>query len=111
MRYFGFSSPFTSLLTTIIRHRIAAHYEKSLREQQAGFRSSRGCTHQIFSLRQCIERQLRFNRPAVITFIDFAAAFDSVHRDSMWQVLLKCRIPTIFVNILKDLYSCATSSV
>ena len=81
------------VLTSIIRLRLLEHYESSIRRQQAGFRRGRGCIDQIFSLRQCIERQLRYGKSSIITFIDFAAAFDSIHRDSMWKILRSCSIP------------------
>ena len=99
------------VLTKIIRSRLNIRYEASIREQQAGFRSGRGCADQIFALRQCFERRLRHGRPTVAVFIDFACAFDSVHRISMWKVLRKCGIPPIFVEILCDMYNDAQSVV
>ena len=99
------------VLTTIIRMRISDHYEKTIRKQQAGFRKGKGCVDQIFSIRQCIERRLRFGQSTIITFIDFAAAFDSVHRDSMWKILQKCGIPQPIIDILINMYSNASSKV
>lgn len=99
------------VLTTILRHRMQHHYERKLRERQGGFRKGRGCIDQIFALRQVLERQIRYGKPTVICFIDFAAAFDSVHRDSMWKILKNCGLPNIFVDILKNLYDGSTSCV
>ena len=53
-----------------------------LRENQAGFHQGRGCTFQIFSLKLLMEKCLEFQVPAMATFVDFEAAFDSVHRPS-----------------------------
>jgi hypothetical protein len=99
------------ILTTIIRSRMLRLYESTIRDQQAGFRGGRGCADQIFLLRRCIERRLRHGQPAVVCFIDFAAAFDSIHRDSMWAILRKCNLPSLFVDILRDMYSGASSWV
>lgn len=99
------------VLTIIIRSRLEPLYESSCREQQAGFRRGRGCTDQIFTLRRCLERRLRHGQPTVVCFIDFAAAFDSVHRASMWNVLRKCGVPPVFVDIIVELYDGALSKV
>jgi hypothetical protein len=85
------------LLTSIIRERISALYEVNLREEQAGFRTGRVCTDQIFNLRQVFERRLRHGRPFGALFVDFAAAFDSVHRESLWAALRSIGIPTKLV--------------
>jgi exonuclease III len=99
------------VLTSIIRSRLRERYEFILRDQQAGFRSGRGCADQIFVMRQCVERRLRHGQPTVMVFIDFAAAFDSVHRESLWSVLRKCGVPELLVQILRDMYSNAQSCV
>ena len=57
--------------------------ERNAREQQAGFRPGRGCADQLFCIRQVFELRLRSGQNFVVIFIDFAAAFDSVHRDSL----------------------------
>lgn len=99
------------ILTSIIRSRLEPLYESTCREQQSGFRRGRGCIDQIFTLRRVLERRLRHGKPTVACFIDFAAAFDSVHRDSMWQVLRKCGVPDLFTDIIMDLYCDASSTV
>ena len=51
-----------------------------------------------------MERRIRYGKPTVVCFIDFAAAFDSIHRASMWKVLASCGVPDLFINILRDMY-------
>ena len=92
------------ILTGIIRKRLEDHYEAIMRDQQAGFRRGRGCTDQIFAIRQALERRIRYGKPTVVCFIDFAAAFDSIHRASMWKVLASCGIPDIYIKIIRDMY-------
>jgi hypothetical protein len=99
------------VLTLILRHRLKPLYEITIREEQSGFRSGRGCTDQIFTLRRCLERRLRHMQPTVACFVDFAAAFDSVHRQSMWNALRKCGVPELFVELIRDMYSSANSLV
>ena len=75
-----------------------------LRENQAGFRSNRGCVDQIFSLRVLIEKCLEFQIPAVATFVDFKAAFDSIHRPSLWKIMKEYGIPGKIINIIRNTY-------
>ena len=67
--------------------------EKKLCEEQGHFRSGRGCADKIFYLRMLIEKCVKFQLPALAIFIDFKAAFDSIHRPSMWHILSDYGIP------------------
>ena len=99
------------VLTSIIRSRITGLYESESREEQSGFRQGRGCIDQIFSLRQILERRIRNGRDYTATFIDFAAAFDSVHRSSLWSILRKLGIPEKLVRVLSSFYCNGLSKV
>ena len=90
--------------TAIIHDRIKALYERNCRENQAGFRVGRGCAEQIFVARQVVERRFAYNRHTVLVFVDFKAAFDSVHRMSLWKVLQSNGIPPKLINLVKSLY-------
>lgn len=48
-----------------------------------GFREGRSTTSQILALRRIIEEVKLNNLSAVITFIDFKKAFDSIRRGKM----------------------------
>ena len=39
-----------------------------------------------------------------IVFVDFLKAFDSLHRDSLWKILIHYGIPAKIVNIIQSLY-------
>ena len=99
------------ILTSIINNRLSSLYESILREQQCGFRKGRGCADQIYTLRQALERRLRNGQPTIVTFIDFAAALDSLHRYSIWKVLRIYGIPDLYIDIRKDMYAGAESFV
>ena len=73
-----------------------------MRKNQAGFRKRRSCQDQIFSLNQLIEKCLDQQLPCLINFIDFKAAFDPVHRPSLWQILRIYGIPSQIVNIIQN---------
>jgi hypothetical protein len=97
--------------TTILRQRLKAHRDIRTRDNQAGFRSGRGCVDQIFTLRQLIERRLVYGKPFVIVFVDFAAAFDSVHRESLWKAMAADGVPHQIIAAIRDLYDGSVCSV
>ena len=99
------------ILEWIILKRMSGLYENILRENQAGFRPGRGCIDQIFSLRAMLELRYEFRRPTIITFVDFKAAFDSVDRDGLWNILYWDGVPLKLRNILKAMYLQTQSTV
>ncbi|GFR65536.1 endonuclease-reverse transcriptase [Elysia marginata] len=74
-------------------------------EEQADFRPGRGCTDQIFTLRNIIEQCTEWQRDLYINFIDFEKAFDSVHRNSLWKILRYYRISSEIVSMIKCFYN------
>nr|KAG5685711.1 hypothetical protein BaRGS_027976 [Batillaria attramentaria] len=69
------------VLTRIILERLKTALDKTLREEQAGFRNDRSCTDHIATMRIIIEQSLEWQTPLYSTFVDFQKAFDSVDRE------------------------------
>ena len=46
-----------------------------------------------------------------MNFVDFAKAFDSVHRESLWKILRAYGIPSNLVEIIKSFYDNFTRCV
>ena len=93
------------VFTRIILNRIKDNIDKVLRENQCGFRQGRGCTDQIFLIRQMIEKKREFNNDLYICFIDFAQAYDSIWRKGAWGILGKYGIQAKYINLIKSLYN------
>jgi len=89
----------------VLLSRMKQSIERVLREEQAGFRSGRSCTDQIFILRTIVEQSLEWNSSLYINYIDYEKAFDSIHHPSLWKILLAHGFPPKVVNILKDMYA------
>ena len=66
------------MVSTILLRRLAAECEHYLPESQAGFRRFRGCQDNIYILAALIDDFIGRGDRAIIVFIDFVAAFDSV---------------------------------
>ena len=94
----------SKILSRIVHRRISETLDIHLRQEQAGFRPGRSCSEHIFTLRQILEQSHEWNSSLYINFLDFKKAFDSVHRDSLWKILLHYGIPDKLVCVIKMLY-------
>ena len=95
----------SKILAKVIIMRISEAVDKKLRNEQAGFRKGRGCTEQIFALRNIIEQCTEWQRELYINFVDFEKAFDSLHRESLWKILRFYGVPQDLVLIIKCFYN------
>ena len=87
--------------------RITQAVDDLLRNEQSGFRKGRGCTHHIFTLRNILEQCTEWNRELYVNFIDYEKAFDSINRDSLWQIV-PCVMSSMLFNIAIDWVLCRT---
>jgi hypothetical protein len=95
----------------VILNRIAERVDGVLRENQCGFRKGRGCSDQIFLIRQIIEKKIEYNEETVMCFIDFAQAYDSVWRTGAWHIMEKYGIHAKLVRLIKNLYDTTMACV
>jgi len=49
-----------------------------------------------------MEQSLEFQTPLLVNFTDFKKTFDSVHRESLWEVAKLCGIPEKYIRIFKE---------
>ena len=95
----------SKILAKIVITRISEAVDQQLREEQAGFRKGKGCTDQIFTLRNIIEQCTEWQRQLYINFVDYEKAFDSIHRESLWRILRAYGIPQQIVLVIKSFYN------
>ena len=103
-RGISLSSIVAKTINRLILNRIKAALDHKLRTNQNGFRSGRSTIAQILALRRIIEGVKERNLKAVLLFIDFKKAFDSVHRGMMMKILRAYGIPDELVNAISKLY-------
>ena len=65
------------------RNHIEPKIENILRKNQNGFRRNRSTTSQIITIRRILEGVRVKNLEATILFVNFAKAFDSIHRGNI----------------------------
>ena len=89
----------------LILNRIRPEMDQILRFNQNGFRPSRSTSSQVLALRRLVEEIRNHNAEAVLTFIDFRKAFDSIDRKTMFKILLAYGIPEKIVNAIEIMYT------
>ena len=67
-------------------------------------RTGRSTLPQILTLRRLIEGIKEKQLPAILTFVDFSKAFDSIHRGKLMEILKAYGIPTKIVDAISILY-------
>ena len=89
----------------MILNRIRPVLDHLLRDSQNGFREKRSTVGQIFALRRLLEGVRDNNLSAVITFIDFKKAFDSIHRGKLIDILHAYGVPDKLVQAINAIYA------
>lgn len=88
----------------ILISRIKTAIDRTLRQEQAGFRQGRSCIDHIFVLRNILEQCAEWQRKIIINFVDFEKAFDSLHRQGLWTILKSYGIPEKIIQLIKAFY-------
>ena len=95
----------------MILNRVRPEIDCKLRINQNGFRKGRTTISQILALRRIIEGAKEFNLKAIITFIDFSKAFNTINHGQMFKILHAYGIPEESVNAIRDIYSHSQAKV
>ncbi|XP_072022739.1 uncharacterized protein [Amphiura filiformis] len=103
-RGISLSSIVSKTYNRMILNRIRPEIDKHLRTNQNGFRVGRTTVGHILELRRLIEEVKAHNLPAIITFIDFKKAFDTIHRGKMLKILHAYGIPELIVKAIGKMY-------
>ena len=81
------------IYNAMLLNRIQPELEKVLRINQHGFRKNSSTSGQILTVKRILEGVRAKNLNAVLLFVDFSKAFDSVHRGKMASILEAYGIP------------------
>jgi len=55
---------------------------------------------QIFVIRQILQKKWKYNKDVYILFVDLKKAYDSIHRESLINILKEFRFPRKIVNLI-----------
>ena len=95
----------------ILLNRFKPQAEEIIAEEQAGFRSGRSTSEQIFNLRILCEKCLQHQQSLYHVFLEFKKAFDKVWHAALLATTRKYNIGSKFVRSIEHLYDNATSAV
>ena len=93
----------SKIMLKILQARLQQYMNRTLPDEQAGFRKGRGTGDQIANICWVIEKAREFQKN--ICFIDYAKAFDYVDHNKLWKIIQEMRIPDHLTNLLKNLYA------
>ena len=82
----------SKVMLNIILNRLQPQTEEIIADEQAGFRTGRSTTEQIFNLRILSEKYLQHQQSLYHVFIDFKKAFDRIWREALWATMRKYNI-------------------
>ena len=86
-----------------LQAKLQQYVNQELPDNQAGIRKGRGTRYQIANLRWIREKAREFQKKnTYFCFIDYAKAFDCVHRNKLWKILKEMRIPEHLTCLLRN---------
>ena len=89
------------ILTTVINNRLKKYTEHIIGEYQAGFRTGKSTTDQIFTVQNLLEKVWEHNVEIHQIFIDFQKAYDSIRRDKLYAIMEHFGIPNKLIRLAK----------
>ena len=99
------------LMSAVVARRLMVKLEEHLPDTQAGFRPARGCRDNVCSLNWFIKMILREGRRAVITFIDYSAAFDTESHLFLDEALAEAGVDAKVRRIVQAIFAAASGVV
>eukprot|EP00116_Pleurobrachia_bachei_P001743 sb/3462005/ len=110
-RGIALSSVISKTLNRLIRNRMTPAFEEILRPEQNGFRPGRSTSSHVLGLRRILEGARAKQITAVLLFVDFRRAFDSLHRGILMKILTAYGVPDRLVDLIDALYQDTVASV
>ena len=93
----------SKVLLKVLLIRLKPQAASIIAEEQAGFRSGRSTTEQIFNLRILCERYLQHQQDLYHVFIDFKKAFDRVWHKALWSTMRLYNIDANLIQFIENL--------
>ena len=74
------------VIIILLIDRIRSSVDRTIGEEQCGFRVGRDCMDQIFVVRQLCEKYFGVNREVYMAFMDLEKAYVIIERNALWHL-------------------------
>ena len=91
----------SKILLQILLNRMRKKIEMELPDEQAGFRPGRSTADMLVIIQVLIEKVMGIGSQALITFIDYSKAFDSISHVQLFDIMLGLGFPEHIVALLQ----------
>ena len=81
------------ILSNILLSRMTPYANEIMGEYQCGFRRNRSTVDHIYSIRQILVKKWEYNKDVCQLFIDSEKTYDSIKRESLYDILIKFDVP------------------
>jgi sorting nexin-29 len=85
----------------ILLARFTPYSEECLGDYQCGFRKGKSTIEQLPTIGQIIEKKYEYHQNMWQVFIDFKKAYDSIHRDSLYNIMNDFGFPEKLIRLTK----------
>jgi len=89
------------IFAILLYNRLSKIIETDIGNYQMGLRPNRSKIDNIFIVRQIYEKCYEYSINLHNIFIDFSQAFDTVHRDALYNSLIKHNVPDKLIKLIK----------
>jgi sorting nexin-29 len=77
------------------------YIKEIIEEYKAGFMLGKSTIYQIHIVKQAVEKSHEYNKDTYQLFVDFKAAYDSINRDKLWEVMDQLGILAELTRLIK----------
>lgn len=89
------------MFSKILLRRYEPIADKCIDEYQDGFRKGKSPTNQLPTIGQTAEKKYQFRQNTWQVFVDFKKAYDSIHRDSLHNIMGEFGFPSKLICLTK----------
>jgi hypothetical protein len=89
------------IFSKVLLNRLTPYAEECLGEYQSGFRKGRSTIEQLSVIAQIIEKKYEYRQNMWQVFVDFRKAYDSIHRNSLYNIMEEFGFPNKLINLTK----------
>ncbi|KAI5746185.1 hypothetical protein M8J77_000906 [Diaphorina citri] len=99
------------ILSKALLNRLECQLDQCIGEYQGGFRKGRSCVEQILNLKLIIKYRRLRNKDIYVTFVDFKKAYDSIDRETLFNILEEYGADAKTVAIIKESLQATKSKI